>query len=225
MKKGFKNILFILIIIVQVLSNTAFVKAGEDDKIIFSFEKDGYWKPGDIKSHDFILKNIWNEECYVDYLYFKYSYVKDSETDKKYTVEEAVQEGLIENYNVSLNMVLNDKEILLYEGTLRGLTFTKIELDHNIFMKLDSEIKFNMVISFNELTDNKAQNKQLEYIITPEAFKVIKDQNGDSFSNVLTDAIKTGDNFLINGIIQTLSLIFVLSALLLLWKKSKWNEL
>ena len=48
-------------------------------------------------------------------------------------------------------------------------------LDDPIFMDLDSKVDFNITIDFNSLSGNEYQNKCYEYILYPNAFKLVED--------------------------------------------------
>lgn len=220
MKYGKLFITLFLISSILFNYNIVKVKADSDENSIFSFNKDGYWKPGDVVTHEFKLNNIWGVECYLNSLYFKYSYIYDLDTKEKYTVEEALESKLLDNYNVDfyIKKVDGTKE-KLYEGTIMNLSNTEIDLNPDIFLKLDGSVVFEMTISFDEYSSNEFQNKSLEYIILPEAYKVEYDK-GDNGLDKFINSIKTGDNIIFNRIIQAISISLCLIALIIFWKKT-----
>jgi len=175
------RILLIIIIIVGILvaDFSVVLAAGDDDKTVFSFEKDGYWKPSDSISRDFTVKNIWGKECYLDYITFNNTYIKDISTLKEYSVEEAVDYGIINDYKViiSLNDANEGKEIL-FKGSMQELCNAKIELKEKLFMELDSVVTFNISITLDALASNEYQNKSYQYILQPSAFEITKPVNG-----------------------------------------------
>lgn len=209
----------LLIITILVSLNKSIVMAASDENGIFNFNKDGNWKPGDEVTHSFEIENIWGVECYLNSLYFKYSYIYDIDKDKEYTVEEAIKSELIDNYNVKL-YIINANKIKeeIYNGTLRDLSNTKIKLKEDIFMKLDSTVSIEMKIYFNEECGNEFQNKSLEYILNPSAFKVEYSEGNHKVDSFLNN-IRTGDKSIYDSTIQSISIALCLVGLTILWRK------
>lgn len=175
------TIFLIIIIIIGILGAdfTVALASENDDKTIFSFEKDGYWKPSDSISRDFNVKNIWGKVCYLDYITFKNTYIRDVETLKEYSVGEAINNGIINNYKVVIS--LNDANIgrdILFQGSIWDLIDAKIKLKNKIQMELDSVVTFNISITLDKLASNEYQNKSYEYIIEPLAYEVVTPDTG-----------------------------------------------
>ena len=169
------RIFLIIIIIIGILGAdfTVVLAAEDDDKTVFSFEKDGYWKPSDSISRDFYVKNIWGKVCYLDYFAFKNTYIRDVKTLKEYSVEEAINSGIINDYKVIISLIdANKGKDILFEGSMQEVSNTKIELKEKLFMELDSVVTFNISITLDALASNEYQNKSYEYIIEPSAYEV-----------------------------------------------------
>lgn len=173
------NILFVITMIFCIFNSlNTVVLADDNGSSIFSLDKDGYWKPADSVSHQFVLENIWNEEGYLDYLRFNKSYIEDMKTLKNYTVEDAIQKGIIADYTIII--ALDDPKIgkiELYKGRLKDLDGVKINLKNKIYMKLDSKVIFRISIYFDKNASNEYQNKSYKYIIQPSAYKINDSNN------------------------------------------------
>ncbi|NLK95792.1 MAG: hypothetical protein GX275_11515 [Clostridiales bacterium] len=224
MRKNIIKILsFLLCWFILICANN--VAFAEEDKAIFSFEKDGFWKPTDSVSRDFVIENIWGEEGYLDYLSFQNTYIKDIETKYEYTVDEATNLGILDGYLVEINLINDDNsENLIFSGSMKDFTEGKIFIDNKIYMKLDSKIKFNMTITFDNNAPNKYQNKSYEYIFKPSAYKlviseeeenILEKEKGDN-TNLISTFFKTGDIdivlFLVTVILSAFTIIILIKS-------------
>lgn len=175
MKKKILHItLAVIVVITGILcANPIFTKANEDSSI-FSLEKDGYWKPSDAITREFIISNTWNQKCYLDGFIFSNSYIKDLSTDRQYSVKEAIDEKIIDDYNVSLSIKdeIEGNEVL-FSGGFNELINTQVKFSKPIYMNLDKQIKFSISISFDPKAGNEYQNKSYEFIISCDAHKTI----------------------------------------------------
>lgn len=181
MRKTFINIssvvLIVLIIILGSINRKAF--AAENDNYIYDLSIDGYWKPGDVKKHDFEIRNGIGEKCYLESLSFKQISIKDLENDKEYSLLEAEKADIIDAYDITL-YINDDKygESILYSGKLKNISDNDISMEKDLFMDIDQSIKFQILISFDEKAQNQYQNKNYQFILTPKSHKVIYSEDG-----------------------------------------------
>lgn len=186
-KKLLKGLKFLLVLILFFSNSLIVAFAEENNNYILSLEKDGYWKPSDSVSSDFYVINIWGEEGYLDSLSFNNTYIKDKETNKEYTVDEAVNMGIIEGYSIELSIINKDNSLKkIFTGTMKELEGNKIHINDKIYMYLDTKVKFNMKISLDKKADNKYQNKSYEYLFSPSAYRIktFEEYNGDGSNGV-----------------------------------------
>lgn len=170
-KKTAKSIIcFFIVFLLFFAVNIYEVKADKKNNQIYSFEKDGYWRPTDDIGHDFYIENLWEEECYLESIGFKRISIKDISNDKVYSENEAVSSGIMDDkYYVTINQ--GEKNI--YSGKMSELMKQEyITLDEPIFLELDTKVEFSMNIYFDALAGNEYQNKKYEYVLYPKAFKV-----------------------------------------------------
>ncbi|CDM67308.1 hypothetical protein CM240_0129 [Clostridium bornimense] len=174
MSKKVPGIIKILLIMLVIVVNPTIVRA--ENTNIYSTEEDGVWRPTDKITKNFVIKNVWKEKCFLEGISFNRTIIKDIDTGRGYSVEEATKEGILDDeYNVTINM----GEEILYSGTIKELVKKTVMLDKPIFMDLDSTVKFSIAIDFNSMAGNELQNKRYEYILYPSAFKVEEDTNID----------------------------------------------
>ncbi|MBU5316108.1 hypothetical protein KQI30_07470 [Clostridium bornimense] len=172
MSKKKSGIIKFLLIMLVIVTNPIIARAEN----IYSIEEDGVWRPTDEIRKDFVIKNVWKEKCFLESISFDRTVIKDINTDKEYSIDEAIKEGILDDeYNVTINM---GKE-KLYSGTINELAKKTIVLDKPIFMDLNSKVDFCININFNAMAGNSYQNKRYEYILYPRAFKVVEDTNID----------------------------------------------
>lgn len=174
MSKKASGIIKFLLIMLVIVVNPTIVRA--ENTNIYSTEEDGVWRPTDKITKNFVIKNVWKEKCFLESINFDRTIIKDIDTGREYSIEEATKEGILDDeYNVTINM----GEERLYSGTMKDLTKKTIMLDKPVFMDLDSTVNFSMSIDFNSMAGNEFQNKRYEYILYPNAFKVVNDTNTD----------------------------------------------
>lgn len=169
-KLGFKIIIVFLGIFLG--ANFLAVKANEEEHI-FSLGIDGFWSPSDVKEHEFTIRNDYGEKYYLDGLSFKNTLIKDMKNNKVYSLNQAILEGIIEFYNISVS--INDKvygEETLFQGKLSELYDKEILMSESIYMDIDEEIKFDIAISMDSLSGNKYQNMSYQFILFPKGHKV-----------------------------------------------------
>ncbi len=172
MTKKLIGVLKVCLLVFSLLLLNVFSMSAKAEEI-FNLEKDGFWAPADSVTHSFSIKNIWNQECYFDYLKFSGSYIKNTATGEEFTLEQAKEMGIIQGYDVVIK--LNDsrygKEVI-YNGKLMDLANERVLLKKDIFMKLDTVVDFSINISFEALAGNKYQNMQYIYVFYPHAYKL-----------------------------------------------------
>lgn len=170
-KKTAKSIICFFIVFLLVFAvNIYEVKADKKNNEIYSFEKDGYWRPTDDIGHDFYIENLWEEECYLESIGFKRISIKDISNDKVYNENEAVSSGIMDD---KYYVTINQGEKVLYSGKMSELMKQEyITLDEPIFLELDTKVEFSMNIYFDALAGNEYQNKKYEYVLYPKAFKI-----------------------------------------------------
>lgn len=146
---------------------------GEEENQIFSLEIDGLWKPSDIKTHEFKIKNDYGEKCYLDSISFKNTLIKDVQNQIVYSLKQAEEADIIDAYDVSIS--INDQsmgEKLLFSGKLKELQDKDIIIPNSIYMDIDQEINFNITIMFDMQAGNEYQNKSYEFILFPKCHKI-----------------------------------------------------
>lgn len=155
--------------------------------MIFDFEDDGYWKPGDTVTRKFDITNVWEVECYISGLYFEDCY-KEMQKEK-------------EPFDVELKLLSEDgkDKKVIFKGNIADMDDTKINFNEKRYLKYDESIYFEMTITFENDAGNEYQDKEFKYIIYPTAYKV-------STGSELNNPLKTGD-----GITAIVSSIFILS--------------
>lgn len=172
MAKKLIGVLKVCLLVFSLLLINGFSMSAKAEEI-FNLEKDGFWAPADSVTHSFTIENIWKQECYFDYLKFSGSYIKNTATGQEFTLEDAKELGLIQDYDVVIK--LNDsrygKEVI-YNGKLMDLADEKVLLKKDIFMKLDTVVDFTINISFDAMAGNKYQNMQYIYVFYPHAYKI-----------------------------------------------------
>ena len=168
---------FFVVFLLFFTVNVHEVKAEENYNEIYSFEKDGFWRPTDDIGHDFYIDNIWGEECYLEGITFERVNIKDVATDEVYSEDKAISSGIMDDkYYVSISQ----GEKVIYSGKMSELMKKNyIELEEPIFLNLDTKVKFSMSIYFDALAGNEYQNKKYEYILYPKAFKHIEEFKPD----------------------------------------------
>ncbi|CDM67313.1 hypothetical protein CM240_0134 [Clostridium bornimense] len=184
-KKILQRIKLFIIILSLSMIKVVSVKAELTD--IYSTEEDGVWRPTDKISKTFKIQNIWGKECYLEGIEFSKSYIKDNDINYKYSIEEAEKENILDNvYNVTITY--GEEEI--YSGTMDDLANRTINFKEPIFMDLNFVGEFYITIEFNNLVGNDYQNKSYQYILKPNVFVVMMENNVDDSLLVLT---KTGE--------------------------------
>lgn len=180
MKKFLRIVFTALCIFLIFICGDNKVVSAEDENSIFNLDVDGYWKPTDIKSHDFFIKNGFGEICYINGFSFKKTTITDIETGKEYSLDEADKEGIIDSYNIMF-LLKDDKygESILYNGKLKNLNDYDIKLQKGLCMGIGQKIKFSMTISMDTDAKNKYKNKYYEFSIVPTCHKVIYDTSSD----------------------------------------------
>lgn len=206
-----------LIILIIVVLNPIIAMA--EGRNIYSTDEDGVWRPTDEVSKTFTIKNIWKEKCFLESITFDGTKIRDVDTGKEYSISEAEKEGILDDeYNVKVIM----GNETLYSGTMKDLITGIIMLDDPIFMDLDSKVDFNITIDFNSLSGNEYQNKCYEYILYPNAFKLVEDTVPEIPNKFIT---KTG-SIINNTNLFILSLTVISLGILLLGlpKKDKRGD-
>ena len=137
-KKTAKSIIcFFIVFLLFFAVNIYEVKADKKNNEIYSFEKDGYWRPTDDIGHDFYIENLWEEECYLEGIGFKRVSIKDISNDKVYNENEAVSSGIMDD---KYYVTINQGEKVLYSGKMSELMKQEyITLDEPIFLELDTK--------------------------------------------------------------------------------------
>ncbi|MBU5316103.1 hypothetical protein KQI30_07445 [Clostridium bornimense] len=175
-----------LFIFILSLSIIKVVGAKAATTNIYSTEEDGVWRPTDKISKTFEIENIWGKKCYLEGIEFSRSYIRDTDTDYKYSIEEAEKEKILDNiYNVTITY--NDEKI--YSGTMENLASRTIKFKKPIFMDLNFVGEFYITIVFNNQSGNDYQNKSYEYILEPKVFVVTAN---NKVENNLSSLTKTG---------------------------------
>lgn len=177
--KLIQSFCFLLAITILAIPFPAFAATNNQDaKVndVFSFEKDGYWGPADCVTHDFVIGNAWNRKCYLDTLCFNRDYIEDVVTKEQYFLEEAIEAGIIKDYDVVIinKSSLSGKEEI-FNGKLMELEEKKIVLQEPILLEKDEQADFSMEISFNALAGNEYQNKKYRYVFVPEGYAIDPD--------------------------------------------------
>ena len=189
--------LFTFITIINFNGKIAYA---ENEDYIFSFDIDGYWKPTDVKGHDFVVKNKFGKVCYLKGFSFKNTFINDIETNEKYTLTEAEEKGIIDAYNVILSLK-DDKygSKVLYDGKLKNLHNFNYEFAESLCMEKDSEIKFNMVISMDSQAGNEYQNKHYVFSINPNFYEIVYEEEQEPASykiDKVNQYFKTGQDII-----------------------------
>lgn len=186
-----------IFILVLIFINMFYInaKAKVEDNNLFDIEQDGYWKPGDTKTTEFEIENMWEEKCVLESITFTKSYIKDIETGKEYTTEEAIEDELLNNYVISI--FLDDDKYgtyQLFEGDFEQLCDLKVKFHDKIYMDVDSKVKININITLKEDTDNSYQNKSYRFILEPNAYKINYEPDKTDKPNQIVDDYYNDDN-------------------------------
>lgn len=194
------GLIFTTIIFLRVCdANANTVTVNEDNKI-FSFSKDGFWKPSDSVTHDFSICNGYGVNCYLDGFTFTNSYIKDLNTGKEYTVTDAISDGIIQDYNVILS--LDDQtegSLTLFSGKFTDLILQQIKFSKPIFMDIQKQVQFKIIISFNPEAGNQYQNKSYEFNLALQAHKALYSYYPKDFPDIKYRYIDCDGNWRTDG--------------------------
>ena len=189
-----KTTIFILVLI---FINMFYInaKAKVEENNLFDIEQDGYWQPGDTKTTEFEIENMWEEKCVLESITFTKSYIKDIKTGKEYTTKEAIEDELLNSYNIII--FLDDEKYgtyQLFEGDFEKLCNSKIKFNNKIYMDIDSKVKININITLNKDTNNNYQNKSYKFILEPNAYKINYETDKTDKPNQIEDDYVNSDN-------------------------------
>lgn len=191
----FTTVIFLRVCVAK--ANT--VTVNEDNKI-FSFSKDGFWKPSDSVTHDFFIGNGYGVNCYLDGFTFTNSYIKDLNTGKEYTVTDAISDGIIQDYQVTLSVDdQNEGSLTLFSGKFTDLILQQIKLSKPIFMDTQKQVQFKIIISFNPEAGNEYQNKSYEFNLALQAHKALYANYPKDFPDIKYRYIDSDGNWRTDG--------------------------
>ncbi|MFQ9543396.1 MAG: hypothetical protein ACLR02_00065 [Clostridium sp.] len=173
MKKiGYIGVIFFLCLaLISSLISIPYINVMADEDKDLGGEE--FWCPINGKDHEFTINNTWNEEGYVDYIEFDDSYIKNTSFGENYTLEEAIEKGIISNYNVKI--VMDDKEygkVDIFSGKLSELKGLKLRVK-NVYLRLNTYVSFKMSISVEgeEDTNKDGIVERYTYIFNPKVYK------------------------------------------------------
>lgn len=193
-------LIFIAVIFLKVCDVKADTVTVSENNKIFSFSKDGFWKPSDSVTHDFLIGNGYGVNCYLDGFTFTNSYIKDLNTGKEYTVTDAISDGIIQDYQVTLSV--DDQiegSLTLFSGKFTDLILQQVKFEQPIFMDTKKQVQFKMIISFNPEAGNEYQNKSYEFNLAPQAHKALYTNYPKDFPDIKYRYIDRDGNWRTDG--------------------------
>ena len=189
-----------------------------------------FWCPVNGKDYEFIVNNTWNEEGYIDYIEFDDSYIKNTSLGENYTLEEAMDNGIISKYNVKITM--DDKKYGkadIFSGKLSELKGLKLKVT-NVYLKLNTYVSFKMSISIEggEIPNEDGIIERYTYIFNPKVYKssLSKEEyenenknttNKESFQD--KEIIRTEDPIYTQAVILAVVLVISMEAMVILIRK------
>lgn len=189
-----------------------------------------FWCPVNGKNYEFTVNNTWNEEGYIDYIEFDDSYIKNTSLGENYTLEEAMDNGIISKYNVKITM--DDKKYGkadIFSGKLSELKGLKLKVT-NVYLKLNTYVSFKMSISIEggEIPNEDGIIERYTYIFNPKVYKssLSKEEyenenknttNKESFQD--KEIIRTEDPIYTQAVILAVILVISMEAMVILIRK------
>lgn len=189
-----------------------------------------FWCPVNGKDYEFTVNNTWNEEGYIDYIEFDDSYIKNTSLGENYTLEEAMDNGIISKYNVKITM--DDKKYGkadIFSGKLSELKGLKLKVT-NVYLKLNTYVSFKMSISIEggEIPNEDGIIERYTYIFNPKVYKssLSKEEyenenknttNKESFQD--KEIIRTEDPIYTQAVILAVVLVISMEAMVILIRK------
>lgn len=189
-----------------------------------------FWCPVNGKDYEFTVNNTWNEEGYIDYIEFDDSYIKNTSLGENYTLEEAMDNGIISKYNVKITM--DDKKYGkadIFSGKLSELKGLKLKVT-NVYLKLNTYVSFKMSISIEggEIPNEDGIIERYTYIFNPKVYKssLSKEEyenenknttNKESFQD--KEIIRTEDPIYTQAVILAVILVISMEAMVILIRK------
>ena len=189
-----------------------------------------FWCPVNGKDYEFTVNNTWNEEGYIDYIEFDDSYIKNTSLGENYTLEEAMDNGIISKYNVKI--IMDDKKYGkadIFSGKLSELKGLKLKVT-NVYLKLNTYVSFKMSISIEggEIPNEDGIIEKYTYIFNPKVYKssLSKEEyenenknttNKESFQD--KEIIRTEDPIYTQAVILAVILVISMEAMVILIRK------
>ena len=189
-----------------------------------------FWCPVNGKDYEFTVNNTWNEEGYIDYIEFDDSYIKNTSLGENYTLEEAMDNGIISKYNVKITM--DDKKYGkadIFSWKLSELKGLKLKVT-NVYLKLNTYVSFKMSISIEggEIPNEDGIIERYTYIFNPKVYKssLSKEEyenenknttNKESFQD--KEIIRTEDPIYTQAVILAVILVISMEAMVILIRK------
>ena len=188
-----------------------------------------FWCPVNGKEYEFVVKNTWNEEGYIDYMQFDDSYIKNTSLGENYTLEDAIEQGIIDNYNVKIT--LDDKKYGkadIFSGKLKEVKGLKLKVT-NVYLRLNTYVSFKMSISDSKKTPNEEGIVETyTYIFKPTVYKSPlskeeyekenkKTENKKSSKN--EEIIRTEDPIYTQSVVLAVVLVISIEIMVILIKK------
>ena len=189
-----------------------------------------FWCPVNGKDYEFTVNNTWNEEGYIDYIEFDDSYIKNTSLGENYTLEEAIEKGIVSNYNVKI--IMDDKKYGkadIFSGKLSEVKGLKLKVT-NVYLRLNTYVSFKMSISIEggEIPNEDGIIERYTYIFNPKVYKssLSKEEyenenknttNKESFQD--KEIIRTEDPIYTQAVILAVILVISMEAMVILIRK------
>ena len=191
-----------------------------------------FWCPVNGKDYEFTVNNTWNEEGYIDYIEFDDSYIKNTSLGENYTLEEAMDNGIISKYNVKITM--DDKKYGkadIFSGKLSEVKGLKLKVT-NVYLKLNTYVSFKMSISIEggETPNENGIVERYTYIFNPRVYKspLSKEEYEKENEKINTtnkelsqdkEIIRTEDPIYTQAVILAVVLVISMEAMVILIRK------
>lgn len=193
-----------------------------------------FWCPVNGKDYEFTVNNTWNEEGYIDYIEFDDSYIKNTSLGENYTLEEAIEKGIVSNYNVKI--IMDDKKYGkadIFSGKLSEVKGLKLRVT-NVYLRLNTYVSFKMSISIEggETPNDNGIVERYTYIFNPRVYKssLSKEEYEKEKENTNTnitnkessqnkEIIKTEDPIYIQAVVLAVVMVISMEAMVILVKK------
>ena len=188
-----------------------------------------FWCPVNGKDYEFTVNNTWNEEGYIDYIEFDDSYIKNTSLGENYTLEEAIEKGIVSNYNVKI--IMDDKKYGkadIFSGKLSEVKGLKLKVT-NVYLRLNTCVSFKMSSSI-EGGETPNYEGRYTYIFNPRVYKssLSKEEYEKENKNTNTtnkessqnkEIIKTEDPIYIQAVILAVVMVISMEAMVILVRK------